>query len=116
MNNEYCVFCQLIAGSIAGEIIHEEDDLLAIMDINPQAPEHILIIPRKHIDRLSSIDSEDSDLLGKMLHLAANLAKKRNFTAGGYRIVLNEGKDGGQTIYHIHMHLLAGRRFSWPPG
>jgi histidine triad (HIT) family protein len=116
MNHEDCVFCQIINRSMAGEIIHEENDFVAFKDINPQAPEHILIIPRKHIARLSQVDREDTLLLGKMLQLAAALAKKGNYTENGYRVVLNEGKYGGQTVYHIHLHVMAGRRFSWPPG
>jgi len=116
MDYEECVFCQIINRSIAGEIIHEENDLVAFKDINPQAPEHILIIPRKHIARLSQVDQEDIPLVGKMLQLAATLARKNNYTENGYRIVMNEGKNGGQTVYHIHLHLMAGRRFIWPPG
>jgi histidine triad (HIT) family protein len=116
MKNEDCVFCQIINRSMSGEIIHEEKDIVAFRDINPQAPEHILIIPRKHIARLSQTEQEDALLLGKMLQLAATLAKNNNYTENGYRIVLNEGKYGGQTVYHIHLHLMAGRRFIWPPG
>jgi histidine triad (HIT) family protein len=116
MNNDDCVFCQIINGSVSGEIIREDNDFVAFRDINPQAPEHILIIPRKHIERLSQTVEEDTLLLGKMLSLAAALAKENNFISNGYRIVINEGKDGGQTVYHIHLHLLAGRRLLWPPG
>lgn len=116
MNKEDCVFCQILNGSISGDIIHKEDDLVAVKDINPQAPEHILIIPVRHIERLSHTVREDTMLLGKMVHLAAKLAKENNYTDNGYRIVLNEGKDAGQTVYHIHLHLLSGRRFLWPPG
>ena len=116
MNHDDCVFCQIINGSVSGEIIREDNDIVAFRDINPQAPEHILIIPRKHIERLSQTNEDDTLLLGKMLRLAAVLANENNFIANGYRILINEGKDGGQTVYHIHLHLLAGRRFLWPPG
>jgi histidine triad (HIT) family protein len=113
---EDCVFCQIIGKKMTSDIIHEDDELIAFHDINPQSPTHILILPKKHIPSLSQITDEDSHLLGKMLKLARQIAIEENLVQKGFRITLNEGKDGGQTIYHIHMHLLAGRHLMWPPG
>lgn len=116
MDYEDCVFCQIIAKKMAADIIFEDDELIAFHDINPQAPSHILIVPKKHIVCLSKIADEDTHLLGKMLTVAKNITREKKFDEKGFRIALNEGKDGGQTIYHIHMHLLAGRLLMWPPG
>jgi histidine triad (HIT) family protein len=113
---EDCVFCQIIGKKMTSDIIHEDDELIAFHDINPQSPTHILILPKKHIPSLSQITDEDPHLLGKMLKLARQIAIEENLVQKGFRITLNEGKDGGQTIYHIHMHLLAGRHLMWPPG
>jgi histidine triad (HIT) family protein len=116
LDYEDCVFCQIIGKRMTSDIIHEDDELIAFHDINPQSPTHILIVPKKHITSLSQITDEDSHLLGKMLKLARKIAIEENLVKKGFRITLNEGKDGGQTIYHIHMHLLAGRHLMWPPG
>ena len=116
MAREDCVFCQIADKNIASEMIFEDEDLVVFHDINPQAPSHILIVPRKHMANLSSVSDEDAALLGKMLTVARNIARENHFGEKGYRIALNEGKDGGQTIFHLHMHLLAGRRLMWPPG
>jgi histidine triad (HIT) family protein len=116
VGREDCVFCQISDKNIASDMIYEDEDLVAFHDINPQAPSHILIVPRKHIPNLSAIEDEDTPLLGKMLTLARQIARDNHFGEKGYRIALNEGKDGGQTIFHLHMHLLSGRRLMWPPG
>ena len=116
MDREDCVFCQIADKKINSDMIYENDDLVAFHDINPQAPSHILIVPRKHITHLSAVEDEDIPLLGEMLVLARKIARENHFGERGYRIALNEGKDGGQTIFHLHMHLLAGRRLMWPPG
>jgi histidine triad (HIT) family protein len=116
MSHEDCVFCQIIEKRIASDMIYEDDDLVAFKDIDPKAPTHILIVPKKHISRIVEVDDEDAPLLGKMIVLAKDIAKENNFHENGFRITLNDGRDGGQTIFHIHMHLLSGRRLMWPPG
>ena len=116
MGKEDCVFCQIIDKKMKTEMIFEDEDIVAFHDINPQAPSHILIVPKKHISRVSELDDEDAPLLGKMIMLAKDIAKKNEFRESGFRIAMNDGKDGGQTIFHIHMHLLSGRRLMWPPG
>ena len=112
-----CLFCNIIAGDIPATIMQQDEDFIAFRDINPQAPVHILIIPRKHIATVLDIKSEEEQLLtGKMIALAANIAHKEGIAEGGYRLVFNCNADGGQEVYHIHLHLLGGRSMQWPPG
>ncbi len=113
---EDCVFCQIVSKKIASEIEYEDDDVMAFRDINPQAPVHILIVPKKHITDLTSFEDGDIHLLEKMARIARDLAKKMELNTQGFRLVMNEGKDAGQSIFHIHYHLLGGRRLMWPPG
>ena len=110
------IFSKIINKEIPAEIIYEDDELLAFNDINPQAPVHILIIPKKEIKTLNDIQIEDKDILGKMILLAKDLAKKHNIDENGYRTVFNCNDDGGQTVFHIHLHLIGGRSLGWPPG
>ena len=110
-----CLFCKIIKGEIEGDFIYEDEDLLAFKDISPQAPVHILIIPKKHIESANDINPENSQLIGKIFVLANKLAKDLKLDKG-YRIVNNCGQDGGQTVSHIHFHLLGGRQLQWPPG
>ena len=110
------IFSKIINKEIPAEIVYEDDELLAFNDINPQAPVHILIIPKKEIKTLNDIQIKDKDILGKMILLAKNLAKKHNIDESGYRTVFNCNDDGGQTVFHIHLHLIGGRSLSWPPG
>ncbi len=116
MGRDNCIFCQIIDKKISAELVYEDDELAAFRDINPQAPEHILIVPKQHIAKLSEMQDDEMPLIGKMYALAKKIAKENHFDETGYRLVLNEGKNGGQTIFHIHVHLLAGRRLMWPPG
>jgi histidine triad (HIT) family protein len=116
VGREDCVFCQIIDKKMASDMIYEDADLVAFHDKYPQAPSHILIVPKKHIAHLSDFENEDEPLLSKMIILARDIAKENKFGDKGFRLALNEGKDGGQTIFHIHMHLLSGRRLMWPPG
>ena len=116
MAREDCIFCQIADKSVASEMLFEDDEIVAFKDINPQAPSHILIIPKKHIDRLTHVDDQDLPTLGKMVNVAKKIAKENEFDKDGFRLLINEGKNGGQTIYHLHFHLLAGRRLMWPPG
>ncbi len=111
-----CLFCKIIAKEIPSDIIYEDDDILAFKDIEPQAPLHILIIPKAHIPTLNATCKEDDMVLGKMQRIAAYIAAKQNLAEDGFRTVINCNKAGGQVIYHIHLHLLAGRDMQWPPG
>ena len=111
---EACIFCRIARGEIPAQMVMNNKDIAAFRDVNPQAPVHILIIPKKHIVSLD--DVTDSDLLGRMLSLAAAIARQEKISRSGYRTVINTGKDGGQSVDHLHIHLLGGRAFSWPPG
>ncbi|MDD2863409.1 MAG: histidine triad nucleotide-binding protein [Methylococcales bacterium] len=109
-----CLFCKMAKGEITPSIVFEDDDILAFNDIAPQAPIHILIIPKKHISTLNETD--DTLLLGKLMQTATQLAKKLGVADAGYRTVINCNESGGQAVYHLHIHLLAGRQMLWPPG
>ena len=111
-----CLFCKIVAGQIPGSIVYEDRELVAFKDINPQAPVHVLIVPRRHIETLNDLRVEDDALVGSMVRCAAALAKKSGFSDRGYRTVLNCNREAGQTVFHIHLHLLAGRSLTWPPG
>jgi len=111
-----CLFCKIVAGQIPGSIVYEDRELVAFKDINPQAPVHVLIVPRRHIETLNDLRLEDDALVGSMVRCAAALAKKSGFSDRGYRTVLNCNREAGQTVFHIHLHLLAGRSLTWPPG
>jgi histidine triad (HIT) family protein len=110
-----CLFCKIAAGTIPVTRIYEDDLCLAFPDINPQAPTHILIIPKQHITSLAHATPEDTSILGHLLATAATIATQQNLT-NGYRTVINTGPDGGQTVHHLHLHLLGGRPMHWPPG
>jgi histidine triad (HIT) family protein len=116
MAKDDCIFCKIAAGKIPAKLCFENERVVAFDDINPQAPVHKLIIPREHIERLSDIDRKSAELVSEMLLAANSIAVKSGIQESGYRIVLNCNKDAGQEVFHIHMHLLGGRRFSWPPG
>lgn len=109
-----CIFCKIVNNEIKSEKVFEDKDLICIKDINPQAPVHILIIPKKHIEKLHQI--EDIQLLGKILKVACKIAENQGIKESGYRIVINTNKDAGQSVNHIHFHLLGGRIMHWPPG
>ena len=111
-----CLFCKMVSGEIPPDIVYEDDEVLAFNDINPQAPTHVLIIPKKHIATLNEASDEDTQVLGRLNIVAAQLAKKLGFDEDGYRVVMNCNADGGQAVYHIHLHLLGGRSMAWPPG
>jgi histidine triad (HIT) family protein len=111
-----CLFCRIIAGEIPGKFIHQDDDVIAISDINPQAPLHALIIPRRHISTLNDLAAADDVLVGSMFRVAAALAKQHGYAEQGYRTVFNTNRGAGQSVFHIHLHLLAGRGLGWPPG
>ena len=111
-----CLFCKIEQDEIPSERIYEDDQLFAIKDINPQAPTHLLIIPRKHFASILDVKTTDQALIGSIFEVAKKLAYELGLTQSGFRIVLNCGSDGGQTIFHIHFHLLGGRTMGWPPG
>ena len=113
---EETVFTQIINKKIAAEILYEDDDVVAFKDINPQAPCHVLIVSRKVIPKLTAVSEEDAVLMGKMVMVAKKIAQENKLEENGFRLLMNEGKYGGQTIYHLHFHLLGGRRLMWPPG
>ena len=113
---ENCLFCKIIAGEIPSTKVYEDESVLAFLDIEPQAPKHIIIIPKEHISSANEITEENSAVIAKVFEAAAKIAKEQGFSEDGYRIVNNCGKDGGQTVGHIHFHLLAGRNLTWPPG
>jgi histidine triad (HIT) family protein len=111
-----CLFCKIIAGQIPGRFVHEDHELVAIRDINPQAPLHVLIIPRRHIESLNVLTPHDDAVVGSMQRVAAAIAKEHGYSDQGYRTVFNTGREAGQSVLHIHLHLLAGRGLMWPPG
>ncbi|WP_415893641.1 histidine triad nucleotide-binding protein [Neptuniibacter sp. PT8_73] len=110
-----CLFCKIINKEIPAEIIYEDEHVLAFNDISPQAPTHALIIPRKHIATLNDISAEDTEVVGHMVKTASTIAKQLGIDESGYRTVFNCNSDGGQTVYHIHLHLLGGKPMGWPP-
>jgi histidine triad (HIT) family protein len=110
-----CLFCKIAAKKIPAKLVYEDPDLFAFEDISPQAPTHILICPRKHFESLTEASPEDQAVLGRLQLVAAQLARERNLLEG-YRTVLNSGRGAGQSVFHLHLHLLGGRAFRWPPG
>jgi histidine triad (HIT) family protein len=111
-----CIFCKIARGEIPSQILHQDDELTAFRDIRPQAPTHVQIIPKRHIDTILDLGLADERLIGKMVLLANRLAQKEGLADNGYRLVFNCKSYGGQEVYHIHLHLLGGRRMAWPPG
>ena len=107
-----CIFCQIVAGKIPSELLYQDEEVIAFRDINPQAPTHLLIIPRKHILSLAQISETDLSLIGQMVTVANRLAKEAGILEAGYRLVINCGEGGGQLVPHLHMHLLGGKRLS----
>lgn len=111
-----CLFCKIINREIPGSIVYEDARLLAFNDINPQAPTHVLVVPKRHIASLNDLSGEDDGLVGEMVRRAAAIARERGIADGGFRTVFNTNRDAGQTVFHIHLHLLGGRTMHWPPG
>lgn len=111
-----CLFCRVIRREIPASIVYEDDRLLAFNDINPQAPLHTLIVPKRHIDSLNALVPGDDALVGEMIRRAAAIARDKGFAERGFRTVFNTNAEAGQTVFHIHLHLLAGRGLTWPPG
>lgn len=111
-----CLFCKIIKREIPASIVYEDDRVLAFNDINPQAPTHVLVIPKQHIATLNDVGAGDDQIVGEVVRRAAAIAKERGLAAGGFRAVFNTNKEAGQTVFHIHLHLLGGRSMTWPPG
>jgi histidine triad (HIT) family protein len=111
-----CLFCRIVAGEIPATIVFEDDAAVAFRDITPQAPMHVLVIPRRHIASLNDITDADDGLVGRLVRTAAAIAQQHGYGPGGYRTVVNCNADAGQTVFHIHVHMLAGRKMTWPPG
>ena len=113
---EDCIFCKIAAKEIPAKVVYEDDALFAFEDINPKAPVHVLLIPKAHYASLNEVPDSESGLLGRLLLAARKIAQDRGIAAQGYRVVLNTARDSGQEVFHIHFHVLGGRRMTWPPG
>ncbi len=111
-----CLFCRILEGEIPADVIYESDSALAFRDINPQAPTHVLIIPRRHITTINDLDAGDQELVGSLFIAAKEVARQEGLAEDGYRTVMNCGEGAGQSVFHIHLHLLGGRLLNWPPG
>jgi histidine triad (HIT) family protein len=111
-----CLFCRIVAGEIPATIVYQNDQVVAFKDITPQAPTHVLVVPRRHIATLNDLGAGDDQLVGEMVRAAAGIAKDSGHADRGYRAVFNTNADAGQTVFHIHLHLLGGRKMGWPPG
>jgi len=115
-NDHMCLFCKIINRDIPASIVYEDDRMIAINDINPQAPVHVLVIPKRHIASLDELGPGDDGLVGEVVRRAAAIAGQKGIARGGYRTVFNTNRDAGQTVFHIHLHVLGGRSLAWPPG
>ncbi|MCK5917595.1 MAG: histidine triad nucleotide-binding protein [Cocleimonas sp.] len=111
-----CIFCKILSGEIPSKALYEDDDVFAFEDLNPQAPLHVLIIPKTHIETINNLDNHNSAVIGKLYLAAKKIAFDAGYSNEGYRVVMNCGEAAGQTVFHIHLHLLAGRPLNWPPG
>ncbi len=116
MSSSDCIFCRVAAKQIPSQIVFEDEKVVAFRDLNPQAPTHILLIPRKHMASMADVQDADQTLLGDLMMAAKNIAKSEGLPKNGYRVVVNTGANAGQTVFHLHLHLMGGRSFSWPPG
>jgi histidine triad (HIT) family protein len=116
VNVAQCLFCRIAGGEIPADLIHADPEVVAFRDIHPQAPSHILIIPRKHISSVSHLTEEDVGVMGRLFLVARDLARDEGIAEDGYRVVVNTGSGAGQSVFHVHMHLLGGRSLGWPPG
>lgn len=111
-----CIFCKIVSGDIPGDIVYQNDDVLAFRDLSPKAPVHVLIIPKRHISTINELQPTDAELLGNMYLAAKEIARQEGMDESGYRCVMNCNDDGGQTVHHIHLHVLGKRQMTWPPG
>jgi len=111
-----CLFCKILDGEIPCDKVYENDQVIAFRDVNPQAPTHILVIPRKHISTVNDLTADDKNIVGEMVLAAQTVAKQEGIEESGYRLVMNCNEGAGQTVFHIHLHIMGGRRMHWPPG
>ncbi len=115
-----CLFCRIVRGEIPAEVVHDDDDVLAFRDVAPQAPTHVLVIPKRHVACLDDLVPEDDALAGKLVRVGVEVAKAEGLAGGpserGYRLVMNAGPDAGYSVFHVHLHVLGGRKLAWPPG
>ena len=111
-----CLFCRIIAGEIPAKKVYEDDQMIAFDDINPQAPMHVLVVPRTHVATLNDLEASHDGLVGMMIRRGAAIARERGYDGSGFRTVFNCNSDAGQAVFHIHLHVLGGRRLGWPPG
>ena len=111
-----CIFCKILAGTIPAALVYEDDVVVAFDDVNPQAPTHTLVIPRKHVASIAELQDSDVGLLGRLLLAGNKIAKLKGIADAGYRVVINTGAHGGQSVFHLHLHVLGGRHLTWPPG
>ena len=116
MSEASCLFCRIVANEIPADFVHQDDRAVVIRDLNPQAPTHLLVIPREHLESLDDASQKDEPLLGHLLRIAARVANAEGLAEGGYRTVINNGAGAGQSVFHLHAHVLGGRRMNWPPG
>ena len=111
-----CLFCKIAAKAVLADLVHEDDEVVAFDDIQPQAPVHVLVVPKKHIPSLNDLAPEDEAVAGKLFRVAASIARARGVAEPGWRAVVNTNREGGQIVFHVHLHLLGGRPMYWPPG
>ena len=111
-----CVFCGIVDGKIKANIVYRDDSVVAFRDINPKAPVHLLIIPRKHLVGVLDLNPDDGEVIGHIFQVAGRLAREQGIADGGFRLIVNSGADAGQSVFHLHCHLLGGRKLGWPPG
>jgi len=116
MSEESCLFCKIIGGTVAADLVHQDERCIVIRDLNPQAPTHLLVIPREHIESLDDASQKEEALLGHLLRVAARVANSEGHGESGYRTVINTGAGAGQSVFHLHVHVLGGRGLNWPPG
>jgi histidine triad (HIT) family protein len=116
VTDQTCLFCSIVEGAIPAEVVHETENVLVFRDVGPQAPVHLLVIPKRHVASLADAGEDDRELLGEVLLAAGHVARSEGVSEPGFRCVLNTGDDGGQTVHHLHMHVLGGRSMAWPPG
>ncbi len=111
-----CLFCKIVDKKIPAKVVHEDDQILAFDDIHPQAPVHTLVIPKRHVATIQDCGAQDQSLLGQLMLTCAKVAKLKGLAESGYRVAMNTGADGGQTVFHLHLHVMGGRHMGWPPG
>jgi histidine triad (HIT) family protein len=117
MSEQDCLFCRILEGTVPGDVVYQDNRCVVIRDINPQAPTHLLVVPREHMESLDDATQKDESLLGHLLRIAARVAYEHGLSdSGGYRVVINTGAGAGQSVFHLHVHILGGREMTWPPG